>query len=259
MTNLALITGASSGIGKELARYHASLGGDLIITARREAALNALKTELEKEYAIRVDVIAMDLSGSDAAKQLHSKVTHAGHSIDILINNAGFGGHGTVLDRDVDADLSMIDLNVSALVTLTHLFGADMAAKGGGKILNVGSIAGFMPGPNQAAYFASKAFVNSFSQAVDQELRSKGVTSTVLAPGYVETEFAKSANLDATPMVQRGGRSAASVAKHGYDAMMRGELMTINERGLSFLFNWLVPFMPRRRQLKMVQQMQAAA
>ncbi|MEO1797440.1 MAG: SDR family NAD(P)-dependent oxidoreductase, partial [Pseudomonadota bacterium] len=174
----------------------------------------------------------------------------------ILINNAGYGGHGTILDRDASDDRAMIELNVQTLVALTHHFGSKMAERGKGKILQVGSTAGFMPGPGQATYFATKAFVNSFSQVVDHELRPKGVTCTVLAPGYVETEFAKVANLEGTNLVKNGA-TPRSVAKIGYDAMRRGELVIINEKMLSFLMNWVVPFMPRRSTLKMVDRMQA--
>jgi len=150
----------------------------------------------------------------------------------------------------------MIDLNVKALVTLCHRFGADMAARGSGKILNVGSTAGFLPGPLQAVYFATKAFVNSFSQALDHELRPKGVTVTVLAPGYVETEFAKIADLDGTNLT-KGGATAASVAKFGYQAMKRGALVAINEARLSFMMQWIVPLLPRRIVLKMISDMQS--
>ena len=151
----------------------------------------------------------------------------------------------------------MIDLNVKALVALTHHFGAAMAARGQGRILNVGSTAGFMPGPLQAIYFATKAFVNSFSQAIDQELRPQGVTCTVLAPGYVKTEFAARGDLEGTKLVSGGGATPDSVAKVGYDAMLRGDLVSINETGLSFMMNWLIPLLPRRRVLKMVQDMQS--
>ena len=256
MAGTALITGASAGIGQALARYHASKGGDLIITARREAALDTLKSELEEKHGVKAHVIAADLAAEGAAQQLYDDVKTAGLQVDILINNAGFGGHGQHIERDLNSELSMIDLNVKALVSLTHLFANDMAARGGGKILNVGSTAGFMPGPQQAVYFATKAFVNSFSQAVDHELRDKGVTCTVLAPGYVETEFAKVADMEETGLAKSGGRSAESVAKHGYDAMMAGKLVTINEFGLSILMNWIVPMLPRRMALKMVDRMQ---
>ena len=256
MANTALITGASAGIGAEFARYHASKGGDLIIAARREDALLELKKELEAAHGITVHVFAADLGSPEGTSKLIADVDALAVDVDILINNAGFGGHGNLINRDIAAERAMIELNVQTLVALTHHFAAQMAARGKGKILNVGSTAGFMPGPDQAVYFATKAFVNSFSQAVDQELRSKGVTCTVLAPGYVETEFAQVANLEGTNLVQNGA-TAASVAKHGYDAMMQGTLVTVNERMLSFLLNWVTPLMPRRSVLKMVERMQA--
>ncbi|MEO1238399.1 MAG: SDR family NAD(P)-dependent oxidoreductase, partial [Pseudomonadota bacterium] len=190
------------------------------------------------------------------AAGLYDQVKGLGVRIDILINNAGFGGHGIHIERDLGAEQSMIDLNISALVTLTHQIGADMVAAGGGKILQVGSTAGFMPGPKQAVYFATKAFVNSYSQAVDQELRAKGVTSTVLVPGYVETEFAKAADLEGTGLVAQKGKSAALTAKLGYEGMMRGDLVVFNEGRLKFMLGWVTPFMPRRAVLKMVDGMQ---
>lgn len=257
MANTALITGASSGIGYEFARYHASKGGDLVITARRRDPLEALKAELEGKHGVTVHVIVLDLGAPGGADKLYEAVKELGVDIKVLINNAGFGGHGIFVERDAAAEQAMIDLNISALVRLTHRIANDMVASGGGKILNVGSTAGFAPGPNQAIYFATKAFVNSFSQAIDQELRDKGVTSTVLAPGYVETEFAKAANLEGTNMVKGGGASAADVAKHGYDAMMGGELLTINNKRLSFMLNWIVPLMPRRLALKTIAQSQS--
>ncbi|WP_339769475.1 SDR family NAD(P)-dependent oxidoreductase [uncultured Pseudosulfitobacter sp.] len=150
----------------------------------------------------------------------------------------------------------MIDLNVKALVTLSHLFANDMVANGGGKILNVASTAGFMPGPLQATYFATKAFVKSFSQAIDQENREHGLTCTALCPGYVKTEFADVSDLNGTDLVNNGGATPDTVARHGYDAMMRGDLVTVNDAKLGFAVNWIIPLMPRRMVLKMVQRMQ---
>ncbi|MFT6675370.1 MAG: short-subunit dehydrogenase [Sulfitobacter sp.] len=257
MGNTALVTGASSGIGKEIARYHAAKGGDLILTARRAEALNALKAELEQKHGITAHVFALDLGAAGGAEALYQQIKAAGLQVDVLINNAGFGGQGAHIDRPLADELAMIDLNVTALVALTHLVASDMVKQGGGKILQVASTAAFMPGPNQAVYFATKAFVKSFSEAIDQELRSQGVTSTVLAPGYVETEFAKRSNLEGTKLVSGGGKTPESAAKHGYDAMLRGDLVAVNERGLGFIVNWVIPLLPRRRVLKMVQDMQA--
>ena len=256
MPNMALITGASSGIGMEFARYHASKGGDVILTARRKDALDALASEVQTAHNVTAHVFALDLGAEGGAQALYDQVKAAGLSIDILINNAGFGGQGRFLDRELACDIAMIDLNVKALVTLTHLFANDMVANGGGKILNVASTAGFMPGPLQATYFATKAFVKSFSQAIDQENRKRGLTCTALCPGYVKTEFADVSDLNGTDLVNNGGAMPDTVARHGYDAMMRGDLVTVNDAKLGFAVNWIIPLLPRRMVLKMVQRMQ---
>ena len=167
MPNTALITGASAGIGAEFARYHASKKGDLILVARREDVLNELRRELQNAYGVKVHVIAQDLGAEGGAQALVDAVEALGTPVDILINNAGFGGHGVHTDRPLADEQGMIDLNVKALVTLTHAFGGKMAGRGKGRILQVGSTAGMMPGPLQAVYFATKAFVVSYSQAID--------------------------------------------------------------------------------------------
>ncbi|MEC8041100.1 MAG: SDR family oxidoreductase [Pseudomonadota bacterium] len=254
--NLALITGASSGIGTEFARYHAARGGDLVIAARREAPLQALKAELEAAHGISVTVIAMDVGSSKQAAKLFEVIKAQGLEIDVLINNAGFGGHGAFLDRDLAKDQAMIDLNVSALVTLAHLVGNDMRQRGGGKMLHVSSTASFMPGPYQAVYFATKAFVTSFSQAIDEEMRKDGITSTALCPGLVATEFVEAADLGGTGLANQKAATPQSVAKCGYDAMVKGDLIAINDGRLSFMLNWITPFLPRRRMLKMMAGMQ---
>lgn len=255
MPNTALITGASGGIGAEFARYHASKKGDLILVARSEDALNELRRELQNKYGVKIHVIAQDLAAAGGPEGLVSAVDALDAHVEVLINNAGFGGHGVHVDRALTEEQAMIDLNVKALVTLTHHFGGQMAARGKGRILQVGSSAGFMPGPLQAVYFATKAFVNSYSQAIDQELRDKGVTCTVLAPGYVETDFADRADLGGTSLV-KSGDSAANVAKVGYDAMMNGKLVVSNETQISVLGK-LVSLLPRRTMLKMVERMQS--
>lgn len=256
MSNTALITGASSGIGAELARYHAKKSGDLIIVARRKEPLEDLKAELESKYAVKVKVIAMDVGTPDQARNLYKQLKSEGLNTDILINNAGFGGHGAFLERDLSTEQAMIDLNISALVTLSHLVGNDMMSRGVGKMLQVSSTACFMPGPNQAIYFATKAFVTSFSQAIDQEMRKHGITSTALCPGLVNTEFVASANLEGTGLANQKAATPQSVAKCGYEAMMKGKLIAINESRLSFMLNWITPFLPRRSVLKMVEGMQ---
>lgn len=254
MSNTALITGASSGIGREFARYHAAKGGDLIITARRAAELDALKSELETAHGVSVTTVALDLGAASGPAALYAAIK--GQRVDILINNAGFGGHGDFIERDLDTDLAMIDLNVKSLVALTHMVANDMVAQGGGKILNVSSTAAYLPGPLQATYFATKAYVSSFSQALDAEVRAKGVTVTALEPGYVATEFAAAANLEGTQLAAQKGSTPAQVAKFGYDAMRRGELRAINEGRLRFMLNWVMPWLPRRTALNMIKKMQ---
>jgi hypothetical protein len=257
MSNLALVTGASSGIGLELARCHAARGGDLVLCARRQDALEAVKAELEAAHGIAAHVFAADLAAPGAAEALHRAVLDAGLEVGILINCAGFGGYGLHVERDLADEQAMIDLNIKALVTLTHEFGRDMAGRGSGRVLNVGSTAGFLPGPNQAVYFATKAFVASFSQAVDHELRPKGVTVTVLAPSYVETGFAKAADLEGTQMVKAGGADAADVAKCGYEAMLAGRLVVVNKPLMGFVLARIAPLLPRRMVLKMAARSQS--
>ncbi|MEO0747967.1 MAG: SDR family oxidoreductase [Pseudomonadota bacterium] len=256
MPNTALITGASAGIGAEFARYHARKGGDLVIVARRQEPLDALKAELESLHDITVTVIAMDVGTPEQATALYEAIKAKGIEIDVLINNAGFGGHGAFLDRDLAKDQAMIDLNVGALVTLSHHVGQEMKARGKGKMLQVSSTAAFQPGPYQATYFATKAFVSSFSQAIDEEMRPHGVTSTALCPGLVNTEFVAVADLEGTGLAKQKGATPASVAKVGYDAMMRGDLISINEARLNVMMNWIIPLLPRRTVLKTVGGMQ---
>ncbi|GIT89724.1 short-chain dehydrogenase [Jannaschia pagri] len=253
MSRLAVVTGASGGIGRALARHHARKGGDLIVAARRLEALQSVKAELEGEFGVSVTPVACDLGTAEGVETLLEAARDA--PVEMLINNAGFGGSGAFLDRALADDFAMLDVNVRALMALCHGIAPGMVARGKGRILNVGSTAGMMPGPLQATYFASKAYVNSFSQALDEELRPQGVTVTVLAPGYVETDFAARADLEGTLLTRRG-QSAASAARVGYDAMMTGQLVAVNEPMLSVLVDWIIPLLPRRVVLKMVRRMQ---
>ena len=253
MGNTALVTGASSGIGAELARLHAAKGGDLVLVARRESALNELKSELESAYSIKATVIAADLAQPDSAEKIFAATEAAGIQIDVLINNAGFGGHGKFHERDLAKDQAMMQVNVVSLVNLTHLYLQGMVSRDAGKILHVASTAGFVPGPLQAVYYATKAFVVSFSQAIAQELSDTNVTSTVLCPGAVATGFVEAGDLNSIAAWDNAA-SAESVAQCGYKAMMKGDLVKINQASLSFMLNWVVPFLPRRKVLKMSQQ-----
>ena len=253
MTNTALITGASGGIGAELARYHAAQGGDLVLVARSGDALEKLKLELENTHSVRVMVITADLSQPASAAAIYQQTEAAGVQVDILVNNAGFGGHGKFHQRELARDQAMMQVNVVALVNLTHLYLQGMVARNSGKILHVASSAAFMPGPLQAVYYATKAFVVSFSQAIAQELADTKVTSTALCPGAVATDFVKAGDLEGVAAWDKAA-TPTSVARCGYQAMERGDLVAFNEKSLSFMINWIIPLLPRKVVLKMSQK-----
>ncbi|MFT4675110.1 MAG: short-subunit dehydrogenase, partial [Reinekea sp.] len=187
MSNTALITGASGGIGLELARIHAQKGGNLILVARSEAKLNALAEELSAQHGISVTVIVEDLAQPESAQRIFDQTEKLGLQVDTLINNAGFGGHGLFHERSLLAEQQMMQVNMISLTNLTHHYSQGMVARRQGKILNISSTASFMPGPLQAVYYASKAFVTSFTQAIAQEMAEFNVTATALCPGPVAT------------------------------------------------------------------------
>ncbi len=254
MANTALITGASSGIGLELARIHARKGGDLVLVARSGDKLQALKDELTEKHQITVDVLTVDLSTPDAAKQIFEFTESNNKQIDILINNAGFGGHGLFYERDLEADKAMMQVNMVTLTELTHFYLKGMIARKQGKILNTSSTASFLPGPLQAVYYATKAYVTSFSQAIAEEVKDHNVTVTALCPGAVATGFVDAGNLQGVDL-WKNAKTAASVAECGYLAMEKGELVAFNEPSLKFLLNWVTPFLPRKLVLKMSRKM----
>ena len=252
----ALITGASTGIGKELANIHAEKGGDLIIVARSQEKLDKLKAELEKKHAIKVLVIVKDLGKPEAAKEVYNEVKKAGLEVDYLFNNAGFGGLGKFHERALEQDLAMINLNVVALTALTRLFLPDFVKRNSGKILNVSSTASLMPGPLQAVYYATKAYVTFFSNAIAEELHDTNVTVTNLMPGATETEFGRVSGMDKTSMFQKTA-SARSVAEDGYNGMLKGKLDVISGLTTSQkMMMAMIPFTPKKMLLKQVRQMQ---
>ena len=256
MRKTALITGASSGIGKEFAKIHAENGGDLIIVARSENNLNELKNELEASYGTHVLVIQKDLTQANASKEIYEQVKSSGIHVNYLINNAGFGGLGKFNERELEQDLSMIQLNITALTSLTHYFLQDFIKYNEGKILNVSSTASFMPGPLQAVYFATKAYVTFFSNAISEELKDTNITVTNLMPGATESQFGKVSGMDKTAMFKKTA-SARSVAQDGYNGMLNGELDVIS--GLSFMQKAMIsmiPFTPKKILLSQVKKMQ---
>lgn len=255
MKNVALITGASSGIGLELAKIHASKGGDLVLVARRKEELERLSEELRSKFNIQTVVIPADLMEPHASVEVYNKVKELGIEVDILINNAGLGGYGNFHERELKKELDMIQLNITALTELTHLIVQDMLRRKKGKILNTASTAGMLPGPLQTVYYATKAYVLSFSQGISHELTKHGITVTALCPGPVQTGFEKEAGMAGSGLFKNAA-SAESTAKKGYTAMQRGKLVEITDGRLSFALNWIVPFAPRKMVLAMVEKMQ---
>jgi len=223
----ALITGASGGIGLELAGIMAEKKHHLILVARREDILLQRKAAWEQQFGIRVETCALDLSQPGSAQQLHQFCTERDLQVDVLVNNAGFGDYGRFEAEKLDTYRHMLQLNVTTMTELTGLFLDGMKKRGRGRIMNVASLAAFMPGPNFAVYAASKAYVMHFTEALNFELRGSGVTATALCPGITETGFVSRAGMDTAALAQAGLMDARSVAQAGYAAMMDGSLNVV--------------------------------
>lgn len=220
----ALITGPSSGIGLDLAHLFAADGHDVVLVARSEGKLRALAAELESKYNISARVIVADLARPDAPREVFA----AAPPVDVLVNNAGFGTSGRFAETAGRTELEIIQVNVAALTHLTKLFLPQMLERKRGRILNVASTAAFQPGPLMAVYYASKAYVLSFSEAIAEELRGTGVTVSALCPGPTATGFQKTANMGSEALLKvMKPVSSMDVARAGYRGMMRGQRVII--------------------------------
>lgn len=219
-----LVTGASSGIGLELARQFARHGHSLVLTARVESELMEIAEELRANHGVVVDIIARDLREPLAAQQIFDATEGAGRRIDILVNDAGLGFRGKFWEIPLESEEEIINVNISALVRLTRLFLPVMVSRGSGRVLNVASVAGFEPGPLLAVYHASKAFVLSLSEALSVELDGTGVGITALCPGPTDTDFFPKADMVDTKAFQKAHvMPPQEVAEEGYEALMRGD------------------------------------
>jgi short-subunit dehydrogenase len=249
----ALITGASGGLGYEFAKLLAKDCDTLVLVARSETKLHEVKKELEAIAPVKVLVIPWDLSIPGAAAQVYNELEQARVTVDILINNAGFGGSGAFIDREWQNESEMIAVNITALTHLTKVFAKGMVARKSGRILNVASTAAFLPGPFMAAYYASKAYVLSFSEALANELQGTGVTVTALCPGPTATGWASTAGVDRSRLFQYiAPASAADVARYGYEAMKRGKVVAVHgmlnkimTQSLRTAPRWLLPAIVR--------------
>jgi uncharacterized protein len=240
MKKTALITGATSGLGYEFAKLFAKDGYNLVLVARSENTLN----EMKQSYSnVEVTVISKDLSAPGAAKEVFEEVEQKGISVDVLVNNAGFGLMGKFDELEIEKQSNMIQLNIAALTELTYYFLPKMKQLGNGRILNVASTAAFQPGPLMAVYFASKAYVLSFSEALVEELVGTGVTVTTLCPGATKTNFGAVASVENSKMFN-SAMSSDVVAKQGYEALMRGKRVIVTG-GLNKAGVLGAKFMPR--------------
>lgn len=229
-----VVTGASSGIGADLTRIFAREGRDLVLVARSRDRLDALAAELREKHGVNILVRPADLAVPGGAAEVHQRIGQDGITVDVLVNNAGFGMHGSFAELDAARQLQMLQVNVVALTELTRLFVPDMVRRKSGKILNVASTAAFQPCPSMAVYSATKAYVLSFSEALAEELRGAGVMVTCVCPGATQTGFAETAGV-AKSRLFRSTMSSAAVAESAYAALMKGAGLKVT--GFS---NWLL-------------------
>jgi uncharacterized protein len=219
----ALITGGSAGIGYELAKLFAQDGYNLILVARTESDLQQRAAELSQQHSIQVVTIAKDLFQPNAPFQLYDEVKAKGITVDVLVNDAGQGQYGLFVESDIHRQLEIIQLNVNALTVLTYLYLKDMVARNEGKILQLASIASELPGPWQAVYHATKAYVLHLTEALIRELKDSAVTMTALQPGATDTDFFNKADMVESKIMDTKLSDPAKVAKDGYEALMKGD------------------------------------
>lgn len=255
-TKTALITGATGGIGLDLAECFARDRHDLVLVARRAAELEAVAARFMQQYGISVQTIVADLSEVGAADQVAAQLAERGVQIDVLVNNAGFAQYGAFVATDADQELRMMQLNMITLTRLIKLLLPAMIARRSGAILNVASTAAFMPGPLMAVYYATKAYVLSLSEALHEELRGTGVTVTALCPGPTRTGFQARAQMEASKLVRgREIMDAQTVARLGYAGLRRGLALVIPGR-MNQLQAALPRFVPRRLLPALVRRAQ---
>jgi len=227
MKEIALITGASSGIGYEIAKLFAADKTDLLIVARNEKKLLEIKTEFEEQFKVDVFTVAADLSSNQGIQTVYEVVNSNNLIVNYLVNNAGFGDYGSFIDRSMEKYREMIQLNITSLTELSYFYGKEMVKRGKGRILNVASTAGLQPDPNFAVYGATKAYVISMSEAIHKEFENTGVSVTVLSPGATASNFMERADMNNAKLYASGVMTSLDVARAGYRGMMKGKLHVI--------------------------------
>jgi short-subunit dehydrogenase len=255
----ALITGASGGIGLDLARLFAEGGYDVVLVARTESKLKELATELASKHGVSARAVAADLADPAAPAQLMERLKAEGVQVDVLVNNAGYGGYGTFAETELDAELKMIQLNISALTALSKAVLPGMLARKSGRILNVASTAAFQPGPLMAVYYATKAYVLSFSEALANETKGTGVTVTCLCPGPTKTGFQQQAKMEESKLVKgKVMMDSLTVARIGYEALHQGQTVVI-PGFMNKMLATSVRFLPRGAVTRLVRNTQERA
>jgi uncharacterized protein len=253
----ALVTGASAGIGVDLAECFARDGYDLILTARSEGPLSQVASRLAATHGVKASIVPQDLGAIGGGTALHDAIAARGLNVDVLVNNAGYGHAGALTSSDLATQLGMIDLNVRALVELTYLYWDRMLANKRGGVLNVASTAAFQPGPLMANYYASKAYVLSFSEAMWEEARGTGVYVSCLCPGPTVSKFRDRAGTDKTKLAQMSKvMASAPVARMGYEAWKRNQAVKVTG-ARNAMQAGMVKFLPRKTLLKIVRNVQS--
>ena len=251
----ALVTGASGGIGEELARLFAADGHDLVLVARSRDKLARLSEELEGKHKVKARVLAADLARDEAPREIFEELGAGGVALDALVNNAGIGTWGLFAETDLKQELDLLQINVVALTHLTKLFLPSMIARGRGYVCNVASTAAFQPGPLMAVYYASKAYVLSLSEALANECEGTGVRVSALCPGPTETGFVAAAGMSESKLFDRGAMTAREVAEVGYRGLLAGKTIVIPGARNALLAR-TVGFMPRKLVTKVVRGIQ---
>lgn len=251
----ALITGASSGIGLELAKLFAADGYDLVLVARREDKLKELASELATKHQTKSTIVSADLTKPSAGAAIAGSLEARKLTVDVLVNNAGFGTWGPFANSPLENEMQMIAVNVAALTELTRRFLPGMIQRKRGRILNVASTAAFQPGPLMAVYYATKAFVLSLSEALANETKGTGVTVTALCPGPTESGFQAAAKMEDSKLVQNKMPTSQAVAEAGYRALMRGKRVYVHGFGNRVMAKG-ASFVPRAMLLSVVRSMQ---
>jgi len=244
-TRTALVTGASSGIGREIAELAAGDGYDVVVTARREERLRELAESVERDHGVSATVVAQDLAEPDAADRLYETVRDAGVDVDVLVNNAGVPLYGRFTDTDPEAERDMLRVNVTAPTELTRLFLPEMVERGRGGVLNTASLTSFYPIPRKAVYGATKSYLLSFSRAVAHEAEDAGVTVTALCPGVVETEYAERGGVADSGTMSGVTNDPRSVAAAGWNGFRNGERIVLPS-GIASYAAQLTRVLPRR-------------